>query len=394
MILSKNIIINDIEIDVEKLLSIIKHNNEDMVIIDIRSEYEYAHGRLPKSIHIDYNDIKSGLIIDENKNYVVYCARGKVSEKLAKEFRDKGNTNFYSLKGGFNAYLLYMLRNDNKSNDEPNRTKEIEKSIQKIFYSRFVSKFLKAIKEYDLIHENDSIAVCISGGKDSFLMAMLFKELKKWLKIKFDVQFICMDPGYSKFNRTSIEENAKLLGLTIRFFETNIFDSVLNVEKSPCYLCARMRRGYLYSFAKQLSCNKIALAHHFDDVIETVLMGMLYGGQIQSMQPKLKSKNFDNMELIRPMYLIREEDIIKWKEYNRLNFIQCACKLTDTCSTIINNEAKSKRLEIKNLIRDLKVKNGNVEKNIFKSIQNVQLDTLLSYKSKGVEHSYIKEYDL
>lgn len=266
---------------------------------------------------------------------------------------------------------------------------KIEKSIQKKFYENLMSPFLRAIKTYELIREGDNIAVCISGGKDSFLMAMLFKELKRWTKIDFNVKFICMDPGYSETNRKLIESNADLLNIPITFFETDIFDSVYNIEKSPCYLCARMRRGYLYSFAKEHQCNKIALAHHYDDVIETILMGVLYGGQFQSMLPKLKSQNFEGMELIRPLYFIREEDIIKWKEYNDLKFLRCACRFTEMSSTQADNEALSKRQEIKHLIKELKDKNPNVEKNIFKSAENVQLDTLLGYKSKGENHSFL-----
>ena len=219
---------------------------------------------------------------------------------------------------------------------------------------------------------NDKIAVCISGGKDSMLMAKLFQELKRHDKFPFEVVFLVMDPGYSPENRRVIEENARSMSIPVHIFESDIFDSVYNIEKNPCYICARMRRGYLYSHAKALGCNKIALGHHFDDVIETILMGMLYGGQVQTMMPKLHSTNFEGMELIRPLYLVREADIKHWRDYNDLHFIQCACKFTDTCTTCEpDSRSVSKRLEIKNLIAELKKVNPQVEKNIFRSVENV-----------------------
>ena len=202
-----------------------------------------------------------------------------------------------------------------------------------------------------------------------------------------------MDPGYSEANRRVIEENARKLKLPVRIFESEIFDSVYHIEKSPCYICARMRRGYLYSYAKQLGCNKIALGHHYDDVIETILMGMLYGAQIQTMMPKLHSSNFEGMELIRPLYLIREEDIKKWRDYNGLHFIQCACKFTDTCTTCSNEENRSKRVEIKDLIQEMKQYNPDVEGHIFKSVENVNLDTVIGYKAGGVRHHFLDHYD-
>ena len=223
------------------------------------------------------------------------------------------------------------------------------------------------------------------------LMAKLFQELKKHNKIPFEVVFLVMDPGYSPENRQVIENNAKKLNIPITVFESDIFESVFNVEKSPCYLCARMRRGYLYSKAKELGCNKIALGHHYDDVIETILMGMLYGAQIQTMMPKLHSTNFEGMELIRPLYLIREDDIKKWRDYNSLYFIQCACKFTDTCS-VIGGDTSSKRIEIKQLIAKLKETNPYVEGNIFKSVENVNLNTVIAYKKDGIKHSFLDNY--
>ena len=256
-----------------------------------------------------------------------------------------------------------------------------------------VGNFYKDVKEYELIKDGDRIAVCISGGKDSMLMAKLFQEYKRHSNIDFEVKYLVMDPGYAQANREIIEENAKRLKVPITVFETNIFESVYNVDKSPCYLCARMRRGYLYNFAKQLGCNKIALGHHYDDVIETILMGMLHGAQIQSMMPKLHSTNFEGMELIRPLYLIREDDIKAWRDFNGLHLIQCACRFTDTCTSCNNGQNRSKRQETKMLIKELKKTNPDVEKCIFKSVENVQLNTVIAYKKDGVRHSFLDDYD-
>lgn len=228
---------------------------------------------------------------------------------------------------------------------------EIENSIIKKFKKTIWNRFIKGIKEYQLIEENDKIAVCISGGKDSMLMAKCMQRLQRYSEVPFEVVYLVMDPGYNPINRQKIEENAKLLGLPIQIFETNIFDIVADIDDSPCYLCARMRRGYLYNHAQSLECNKIALGHHFDDVIETILMGMLYGAQVQTMMPKLHSKNFEGMELIRPLYMVKEADIIAWKEYHDLQFIQCACRFTENCTMCDNGGGGSKRQEIKMLIK-------------------------------------------
>ena len=224
-------------------------------------------------------------------------------------------------------------------------------------------------------------------------MAKLFQELQLHNKFPFEVKFLVMDPGYSPANREIIESNARRLGIPVTIFESNIFDSVYHVEKSPCYLCARMRRGYLYRYAQELGCNKIALGHHYDDVIETILMGMLWGAQIQTMMPKLHSTNFPGLELIRPLYLIREDDIKAWRDANDLHFIQCACKFTDTCTTCSNEETRSKRQEIKNLLRDMKARNPDVEAQIFRSVENVCLDTVVAYKQKGKKVSFLDHYD-
>lgn len=269
--------------------------------------------------------------------------------------------------------------------------KRAEDSIRKKFHKKLFSRFTKAIVEYELIQPNDKIAVCISGGKDSFAMAKLFQELKRHNKIPFEIIFLVMDPGYNAENRRAIEENAKLLNIPLTVFGTDIFDSVFTMEKSPCYICARMRRGHLYHKAKDLGCNKIALGHHYDDVIETILMGMLYGGQMQTMMPKLKSANFEGMQLIRPMYLIREEHIKAWRDYNNLRFIQCACKFTENGAA--NPEDAGKRLKVKKLIRQLESEDPGIEQNIFRSVENVSLKTVIAYKDKdGIKHRFTDDY--
>ena len=268
---------------------------------------------------------------------------------------------------------------------------DVEKGLQKKFRKNLWCPFVKAINRYELVQEGDKIAVCISGGKDSMLMAKLFQCLKRHNKFHFELVFLVMDPGYSVANREMIERNAAKLNVPITIFESAIFESVFEVEKSPCYLCARMRRGYLYSRAKELGCNKIALGHHYDDVIETILMGMLYGGQVQTMMPKLKSENFEGMQLIRPMYLIREEHIIQWRDANGLEFIQCACKFTE--SNANSHEENSKRLKVKNLIHRLEAEDAGIEQNIFRSVENVSLKTLIAYKDKdGVKHRFTDDY--
>ena len=269
----------------------------------------------------------------------------------------------------------------------------IERSIIKKYRKELWTPFIVAVKRYELVQAGDRIAVCISGGKDSMLMAKLMQELQRHSDVPFELVFLVMDPGYNEINRQKIESNAKLLHIPVTIFESNIFSVANNTEKNPCYLCARMRRGHLYSKAKELGCNKIALGHHYDDVIETILMGMLYGAQVQTMMPKLHSTNFEGMELIRPLYLVREDDIKAWRDYNGLHFIQCACKFTDTCTTCNNEENRSKRVEIKQLIANLKKVNPFVEANIFKSVENVNLATVVAYKKDGIKHSFLDHYD-
>lgn len=266
----------------------------------------------------------------------------------------------------------------------------VEKSIRTEFEKSIWEKFLTAIEKYRLVLEGDRIAVCISGGKDSMLLAKLFSELKRASSINFEVKYLVMDPGYNAENRRLIERNAEMLSIPINVFETDIFGSVFNVQKNPCYLCARMRRGHLYKNAMDIGCNKIALGHHYDDVIETIFMGMVYGGQVQTMMPKLHSANFKGMELIRPLYLVREDEIKRWRDTNGLRFLQCACKFTEACAT---NETDSKRQEIKRLISRLKNDIPDVEENIFHSIENVNLDKIIQYKDKDGAHYYLDSFD-
>ena len=271
---------------------------------------------------------------------------------------------------------------------------KVEKSLRKKFHKSIFSRFTKAITVYDMIQEGDKIAVCISGGKGSMLLAKCFQELQHHRKKNFDLTFLVMDPGYTEENRRRIEENAALMGIPLTIFESDIFNAVVDIEKNPCYLCARMRRGHLYSKARECGCNKIALGHHYDDVIETILMGMLYGAQIQTMMPKLHSTNFEGMELIRPLYLVREEDIKHWRDYNELHFLQCACRFTENCANCDDDGvALSKRQEVKKLIRELSKGNPFVEANIFKSVENVNLNTIIAYKQEGVVHHFLDSYE-
>lgn len=269
----------------------------------------------------------------------------------------------------------------------------VERSINKKFRKELWKPFIYAVKRYELIQPGDKIAVCISGGKDSMLMAKLMQELHRHSDVPFEVVYLVMDPGYNEINRRKIESNAQLLRIPITVFETDIFAIANSTEQSPCYLCARMRRGHLYSKAQELGCNKIALGHHFNDVIETTVMGMFYGSQLQAMPPKLHSKNFAGMELIRPLYCVHEEDILAWKRYNDLEFIQCACRFTENCTMCDNGGGGSKRQEIKLLLRRLKRDNPNIEKSIFNSIHAVSLDTMVGFKTKGQEHSFLEGYD-
>ena len=365
-----------------------KLDKDTYQIIDIRDKEEVQKDEMPGAVYVPSDEIEISEKVELSKKLIICCRIGKISIDVAERLREKG-VDAVSLEGGYTAWLLDSI----KRKEAESISRDVEQSIRKKFRKKIWRMFAKAINTYDLVKEGDKIAVCISGGKDSMLMAKLFQELKLHNKFEFEVKFLVMDPGYSPENRKVIEENARKLNIPITIYESDIFESVYNVEKSPCYLCARMRRGYLYKFAKDMGCNKIALGHHYDDVIESILMGMLYSGQVQTMMPKLHSTNYEGMELIRPLYLIREQDIKSWCRYNDLHFIQCACKFTDTCTTCNNEENRSKRVEIKELIKTLKQVNPYVEGNIFKSVENVSLEAIVAYKIDGVKHSFLETYD-
>ncbi len=272
-------------------------------------------------------------------------------------------------------------------------TQLIERSIQKKYRKELWTPFILAVKRYALIQAGDRVAVCVSGGKDSMLLAKLMLLLQRFSDVPFEVKFLAMDPGYAPANRRRIEENARLLGIPLEIFETDVFDVANAADKNPCYLCARMRRGHLYSNARALGCNKIALGHHFNDVIETTVMAMLYGAQLQGMMPKLHSTNFEGMELIRPLYCVHEEDIIAWKRYNNLEFLQCACRFTEAISESGDGVGASKRQEVKQLLKALRRDNPDVEKSVFNAIHAVSLDTFPGWKTRGEEHSFLEWYD-
>lgn len=383
-------------------------DNRDKILFDVRALEEYEKETIEASIHYYWEDMIK--VLEDNKEefeakyskdtpIYILCYTGQKSEEI-EDILDEMGYEAYSLDGGFVAYLRWKfnkyLEQDKESGNKTSEenVKEIERSIVKKFRKPIWRKFTQALNEYDLIQDGDKIAVCISGGKDSMLMAKLFQELKRHGKNNFELVFLVMNPGYNDLNYNVILNNAKILDIPITVFKTEIFDTVVDITESPCYLCARMRRGYLYSKAKELGCNKIALGHHYDDVIETILMGMLYGAQVQTMMPKLHSTNFEGMELIRPMYLIREADIIHWKEYNNLEFIQCACRFTEGCASCGGTGKGSKRAEIKQLIKDLTKVSPYIEKNIFRSVENVNIDTVIAYKKKGQRHSFLDEYDI
>ena len=354
-------------------------------LIDIRDRVSFDYGHIPGSVNIPQNELSAGNI-PKDRLAVICCKSGIISRDTAEALSDQG-IDAANLSGGYVEWLRLNIENRNI-------TADVELSIRKKFKKSIWCRFTKAINEYKLVTPGDRIAVCISGGKDSMLMAKLFQERKRHDKFPFEVKFLVMDPGYSPENRRLIEENAASMSIPVEIFESDIFESVFNIEKNPCYICARMRRGYLYSRAKALGCNKIALGHHFDDVIETILMGMLYGGQVQTMMPKLHSTNFEGMELIRPLYLVREADIKHWRDYNGLHFLQCACKFTENCSSCDQNgQTDSKRLEVKHLIAELKKVNPQVEKNIFRSVENVNLSTVIAYKQHGETHHFLDTYD-
>ena len=372
----------------------LQEDTREKQIIDIRDAADFKKETYPGAVNIYWEELTAHM--DEiRKDCPIYllCYTGQKSEEIAEELTEQGYE-IYSIKNGYRAWLkmkLSKMMADHNAAEQ--RTKDIERSIIKKFRKPIWRRFTKAIREYELVQDGDKIAVCISGGKDSMLMAKLFQELSRHGKKNFEVVFLVMNPGYNEINYQTIKDNAQILNVPITVFESDIFNIVASEEQSPCYLCARMRRGYLYSKAKELGCNKIALGHHYDDVIETILMGMLYGAQVQTMMPKLHSTNFEGMELIRPLYLIREADIIHWANYNDLHFIQCACRFTEHCASCGGTEKGSKRAEIKELIHELAQKDPVIEYNIFRSVENVNLNTVIGYKQDGVRHNFLDTYD-
>ena len=372
----------------------LQKDTREKQIIDIRDRADFDKETYPGAINIYWEEFEEHM--DEiRKDCPVYliCYTGQKSDEIAEELTEQGYE-IYSIKNGYRAWLRIKLSKLMSDHDEAEqRTRDIERSIIKKFRKPIWRRFTKAIREYELVKDGDKIAVCISGGKDSMLMAKLFQELSRHGKKNFEVVFLVMNPGYNEINYQTIRDNARILNVPITVFESDIFNIVASEEQSPCYLCARMRRGYLYSKAKELGCNKIALGHHYDDVIETILMGMLYGAQVQTMMPKLHSTNFEGMELIRPLYLIREADIIHWANYNDLHFIQCACRFTEHCASCGGTEKGSKRAEIKELIHELAQKDPVIEYNIFRSVENVNLNTVIGYKQDGVRHNFLDTYD-
>ena len=372
----------------------LEQDTREKQVIDIRDKADFEKETYPDAINIYWEELEEHMN-EIRKDCPVYllCYTGQKSEEIAEELTEQGYE-IYSVKNGYRAWLKLKLGRLMANHSEAEqRTKDIERSIIKKFRKPIWRRFTKAIREYELVQDGDKIAVCISGGKDSMLMAKLFQELSRHGKKNFEVVFLVMNPGYNEINYQTIKDNAKILNVPITVFESDIFNIVASEEQSPCYLCARMRRGYLYSKAKELGCNKIALGHHYDDVIETILMGMLYGAQVQTMMPKLHSTNFEGMELIRPLYLIREADIIHWANYNDLHFIQCACRFTEHCASCGGTEKGSKRAEIKELIHELAQKDPVIEYNIFRSVENVNLNTVIGYKQDGVRHNFLDTYD-
>lgn len=377
--------------------SLERTDKDKVLVVDIRPEDQYQRGTFPGAVNFpmaEFEDRKTELELYKDKEIYLMCHTGERSleyvQDLIADGYDAGN-----VTGGYRSYLkLTLTRFVQKDSEEQlaERTREIERSIIKKFRRSVWRPFTKALNEYQLVQEGDKIAVCISGGKDSMLMAKLFQELKRHGKVNFEVVFLVMNPGYNEDNWNIILNNAKLLGIPLTVFESDIFDTVATIDKNPCYLCARMRRGYLYSKAKELGCNKIALGHHFDDVIETILMGMLYSAKIETMMPKLHSQNFEGMELIRPMYMIKEEGIKAWRDYNKLQFIQCACRFTENCSTC-GGGRKSKRDEMKELVEQFRNISDVIDTNIFNSIHNINLNTVIGYHKDDMKYNFLDDYD-
>lgn len=353
------------------------------LVIDIRNADEFEYGHINGAVNIPLAELEERAeSLPADKLLVVCCKSGLISDPAAEKLREKGLPAANLAEGYYGWLRVKMAEEVNFAE----KAAAVEQSLHTEFRESIYEKFKQAKEKYRLVQAGDHIAVCISGGKDSMLMAKLFGELKKEGTLDFDVTYLVMDPGYSPQNREVIESNARRLGFPIKVFETNIFNSVYNVDKNPCYLCAKMRRGHLYKNAQLAGCNKIALGHHYDDVIETIFMSMIYSGQVRTMMPKLHSQNYEGMQLIRPLYLIREDEIKLWRDHNDLHFIACACRFTDTCTTCNPTGTGSKRVEAKNLIAELKKTTPEVEENIFHSIENVDIDKVISYKIDGREH--------
>lgn len=365
----------------------------EITIIDIRKQEDYERNTIPHAINIPIENFQDSIpALEKEKPVYVLCYTGEKSEAVVEQLEEAG-FHASNIAGGYRAFLrLQLSRMVQRESGMEEKTKEIERSLIKKFRKPIWRKFTKAVQEYQLVQEGDKIAVCISGGKDSMLMAKLFQELQRHGKKPFELVFLVMNPGYNPDNWKIIQDNAKLLGIPLTVFESDIFNIVAEVDKNPCYLCARMRRGYLYSHAKRLGCNKIALGHHFDDVIETILMGMLYSGKVETMMPKLHSSNFEGMELIRPLYMVKEADIKAWRDYNGLHFIQCACRFTENCATCGGGRG-SKRDEMKELIAMFRETSDVIESNIFKSVHNINLRTVIGYHKDGMNYNFLDDYD-
>ncbi len=373
-----------------------KIDPQSITIIDMRVEERFRSGSLPGALN--YPDLAPENIEEYSKDWpkekpvYVLCNTGEHSVDVACYLEDMGYE-AWNVDGGYRAYLrLQLSRTVSREDELEERRKKIERSLITTYRKRIWSRFTKAVKDYELIQEGDKIAVCISGGKDSMILAKLMEEIQKHGKVKFDIVYLCMNPGYNEANWDIVQGNAKILGIDMNVFESQIFDTVANIDRSPCYLCARMRRGYLYSRAKALGCNKIALGHHYDDAIETTLMGMLYAGKVETMMPKLHSQNFEGMELIRPLYLVREADIKAWRDYNGLNFIQCACRFTENCASC-GGDHPSKRDEVKALIAQLEKAEPSVAPNIFNSVTDINLHNVLGYHKNGQNYTFTDDFD-
>lgn len=371
----------------------------EKTIVDIRPQDQYMRGTFPGAVSLPASRLEEQYgeetaKLDKAHPVYVMCHTGEKSQDWVRRLTEDG-FDAVNVDGGYRAWLRLSLSRfvgEESENDREEKRAKIEQSIIKKFRKPIWRAFTRALNTYDLIQPGDKIAVCISGGKDSMLMAKLFQELKKHGKFQFETVFLVMNPGYNADNWKIIKDNAKLLGIPLTVFESDIFDTVATIEQNPCYLCARMRRGHLYAQAKALGCNKIALGHHFDDVIETILMGMLYSGKIETMMPKLHSQNFEGMELIRPMYLIKEDAVKAWRDYNGLQFIQCACRFTENCVSCGGGRG-SKRDEMKELIAHFRKESDVIEKNIFKSVHNINLKTVIGYHKDDWTYNFLDDYN-